>query len=105
MEPNDFGVLNERMIVEEYRDNFIHYAVRKAVYRNEDYFSCTVTVFGFGIYSGFSGPCTIRDKSTYENEISFIKKFIEKEVKYSETGIKYIKKLELFQNQKQLSLF
>jgi hypothetical protein len=105
MEPNEFGVLKDRIIVEKYNDRFISYEIRKANYGNEDYFSCSVTVSGFGIYSGFSGPCTITDKSSYEKEIQFIKTFIERELKNSETGISHIKKMKLFQTQKQLSFF
>ena len=105
MKPNKFGVLQDRMIVETYNDSFISYEIRKAHYDNEDYFSCSVTVSGFGIYSGYSGPCSITDKSSYENEIQFIKTFIERELKNSDAGIKHIKKIKLFQIDKQLSLF
>lgn len=98
-------VLKNREIVEQYKDNLVQYEIRKAVWENENYYSCAVTVSGLGIYSGFSGPCVLSNKSSYENEVYFIKSFIERELNNSDLGRKHIKNMQLFQKEKQLSLF
>lgn len=104
-DPNDYGVFLNTTIVEQHKDQYIEYNIRKSVFKNEEYFACSVTISAFGIYSGFSGPVSISCKSSKEAEANFIKTFIQRELSHSENGLKHISKLPLFQNSKQLSLF
>lgn len=105
IQPNAYGVIVQSDIVQQHIDNYIDYKIRKAVYNNEEYYASSVTINGFGIYSGSSGGVSIHIKSSLENEISWIKKFLTRELANSDNGKKHLSKLELFQKTQQLSLF
>lgn len=105
-QPNNNGVLtNNTITVLQHKDKFIEYSLTKGTFNNKDFFASSVLINGFGIYSGCSGPVSIYSANTEEKEIDFIKTFLKRELSRSEIGLKHLKKLELFQETKQLSLF
>ena len=102
---NNFGVLIDYNILEEHKDKFISYSIRMAFHNDMEHFACSVTISGFGIYSGFRAVPSIDIQSSLEEQRNFIKNFLERGLENSLIGKKHISTIPILQSTKQLSLF
>ena len=102
---SEYGVLMDTVFVLEYKGDHVSYYIRKALYNGEEYFSSSVSISGFGIQSGFSGPVSIHCKSKYQDEVDFILKYFEDEAVLNDKFKEYLNKVPLYKNKNQLQLF
>ena len=102
---NEHGIIIETETVLNYKDDKIEYSIKKGIFEGKEYFESRIAINGYGVICGASGPCSIYSKDTYQDEVDYIKHYLERELGNSPEGLNHIKKLEIFQEVKQLSLW
>ena len=102
---NENGVVINPNVLIGVKDKNIQYSVKSATIEGQAYFESSVTISGFGIHSGSSGPVTKYSYTSLKEAKEYIKSFLFRQLKDKPKGLAYIKGFDIMQEQEQLTLF
>ena len=102
---NKYGVVTNPNVIIDVNDKHIQYSIKTATIEGQAYYESSVTVSGFGVHSGSSGPVTKYSYTSLKEAKEYIKSFLCRQLKDSTKGLAYIKGFDIMQAQEQLTLF